>query len=225
MKHSKKMSILLIFVLFINLFAVQAFSVAAQECTFVAWGRIYNPEGIPADAVLVISDADGNEIGRGVQAVGADERVLVVASVFGNPAGLQITTTTFGAVLEESGFDAGPECGGSASFVAPPHLQDGRINSRSALDIAAPVAVYLDDNTESFDIYVIDPTNGNGFRLLELDAERVEEVGIPAENTLLASQRDPFTGFTVYIYRLSSGEFQINAQYPDGKEYTIIWTA
>lgn len=73
---------------------------------------------------------------------------------------------------------------------------------------------------EAFNIYVIDLTNGNGFHLLELDQSRIDEVGIPAENTLLASQRDPYTGFIVYIYHL----IQINAQYPDGKEYTIIWS-
>lgn len=220
MSINKRMSILLIFSILMNLFVIQA--ATAQECVLTAWGSIYNPEGIPVDAILVVSDTSYNEVARAVQAVAPDGTVLISLTVTGNPSELLISAQPSDVVLRSSGFDSDDPACGSGSFIAPPHLQDGRINSRTALDIAAPVAVYPGSD-EAFYIYVIDPTNGNGFRLLELDQDRVDEVGIPAQNTLLASDRDPYTGFMVYIYRLSSGEFQINAQYPDGKEYTIIW--
>lgn len=220
MNTSKRMSILLVFAILMNLFVIQA--ATAQECALIAWAQVYNPEGIPEDALLTVLDSGGNEVARTSQAIQPDATALLTVPVTGDPSSLTINVGGgFGIVVRSTGFDSDDPACGTSSFVAP-HLQDGRINSRTALDIAAPVAVYPGSD-EAFYIYVIDPTNGNGFRLLELDQDRVDEVGIPAQNTLLASDRDPYTGFMVYIYRLSSGEFQINAQYPDGKEYTIIW--
>lgn len=93
---------------------------------------------------------------------------------------------------------------------------DGRLNSN---DCAAPIAIYL----APLQIYGIDPSSSEGTVMLNISDESIEELGIPASNTLLGEAVNSFMGQTISVWRLSSGEFQLNTYYADGKPYILIW--
>jgi hypothetical protein len=76
-----------------------------------------------------------------------------------------------------------------------------------------------------FDVYGI--TDGVGWLAFRITQEEIDAVGIPSENTLLKQTADG----TIRLYRLDTGEFQVNAprwdaiwgNIPDG--YVYIWEA
>lgn len=113
--------------------------------------------------------------------------------------------------------------GGGALAAAPPcpNLLDGRINNDSRLDCGAPVAIY----TGSIDVYSIDPATSHGYLVLRLTDDDLAAAGTPTANTLLAQAADPFTGQPISVYRLTTGELQVNAFYANGKPYTVAWPA
>lgn len=88
-------------------------------------------------------------------------------------------------------------------------------------DCGAPVAVYLG----SIHIYSVNPVNGDGLLSLRITDEQIAAVGVPVENTLLDESANPFTGQPIQIWRLTTGEFQLNTFYADGKAYTMTWEA
>lgn len=123
--------------------------------------------------------------------------------VFGGPGGLTIV-----------GFDnfadgiAAANCDGG-------RIGDGRLND-GANQLAAPVAIY--DTDQGLDVYLINPANGNGDKIFTATDEEVADVGdAPAANTIIDSANG------VALYRLTSGEFQINATNFDGSPYSFTW--
>ncbi len=85
-------------------------------------------------------------------------------------------------------------------------LGDGRINR---FDMAAPVAVYpfTFEGGVGLRFYQID-AGGHGALILEVTPEQIAAVANPpAANTLIASTSDG----AVALYRLTTGEFQMNA--------------
>ena len=40
---------------------------------------------------------------------------------------------------------------------------------------------------------------------------------------LLGQGRHDVTGMNIAVYRLSTGEFQLNTQYQEGKPYIFVW--
>ena len=98
-------------------------------------------------------------------------------------------------------------------------LLDGRINSVPDKDCAAPIAIY----GSPLQVYVIDPASGDGHLALSLSDAEIEAVGVPQENTLLAEAINPFTGQPVRLYRLDTGEFQLNTWAEDGSAYVFVW--
>ncbi len=85
-------------------------------------------------------------------------------------------------------------------------LSDGRINR---FDLAAPVAVYpfTFEGGVGLRFYQID-AGGHGTLILEVTPEQIAAVANPpASNTLIAST----PGGAVALYRLTTGEFQVNA--------------
>lgn len=93
---------------------------------------------------------------------------------------------------------------------------DGRINPHAA----APVAIYLDPVR----IYSVNPETSNGTLTLTLSDEEIAAAGVPGEaNKLLAEATNPFTGQPIALYRLTTGEFQLNTAYADGKPYSVKW--
>ncbi len=105
--------------------------------------------------------------------------------------------------------------------VAPVCINDSRINGLPNVDCAAPVAVYRSDS--GFSIYIINSGNSQGTQLLFISSAEIDELGIPEVNTLLEEGINSATGQPIHIYRLSSGEYQLNTFYADGKPYIISW--
>lgn len=99
----------------------------------------------------------------------------------------------------------------------PPMIEDGRLN---AYDIAAPVALYGSDN---IDIYAIG-TDGEGNKILRVTAEEIAAAGVPVDGpVVIAETINPVTGATITLYRLPSGEFQLNTLDADGNLYVFMW--
>ncbi len=97
--------------------------------------------------------------------------------------------------------------------------QDGRVNDSSNRDCAAPVAIY----SGSIVVYGIDPATGDGAYVLTVGDEQIAAVGVPEVNTLLAEGVNPYTGQPIAVYRLTTGEYQLNTYYHDGKPYIVVW--
>lgn len=94
-------------------------------------------------------------------------------------------------------------------------IGDGRLNDGPD-QLAAPVAVY--DTEQGLDVYLINPANGNGDKIFTATDAEVAAVGdTPSSNTII----DSASG--VALYRLTSGEFQINATNFDGSPYAFVW--
>lgn len=102
------------------------------------------------------------------------------------------------------------------------NLFDGRINNHQGRDVAAPLAIY----TNPLKVYGIDPESGDGWLVIDISDEAIEAAGIPADEPLLLAQgRNHYTGIEVFLYRLPTGELQINTHYHDGKPYIFAWDA
>lgn len=97
-------------------------------------------------------------------------------------------------------------------------IQDGRENAE---DNGALAAVYPE--TKSIDVYAIDPATGNGFLVGQINLSEYKDVPPPAENQLILSATNPYNGNPVNLYRLTTGEWQINTVNPDGTPYVYIW--
>ncbi|NWF70062.1 MAG: hypothetical protein HXY40_13330 [Chloroflexi bacterium] len=101
-------------------------------------------------------------------------------------------------------------------FASGRRFGDGRVNNLLATDAGAPVAVYCRADG-GISVYFVSQESSRGSLVVLVTRTRIEAVGVPTENTLLG-----FLG-NVRVYRLTTGEFQLNAAYPDGKPYTIVW--
>ncbi|RMF80276.1 MAG: hypothetical protein D6737_08595 [Chloroflexi bacterium] len=117
-------------------------------------------------------------------------------------------------------------CDGSDTAAGPPatNLFDGRINDYQDRDVAAPIAIYVVDGV--IRIFGIDPDDGNGHLDLEIPPDLLESIGVPSEDQHhfdIASGNIQATGQALNVYRLWTGEIQINTYYHDGKSYSVIW--
>ncbi len=95
-------------------------------------------------------------------------------------------------------------------------IQDGRLNT----DLAAPVIVYKN----ALRLFVPEPDKSRGIHILTISDETIAAVGIPGEPTVLGTTTHPYSGQSVTVYRLPSGEFQMNTAYADGKPYIFVWS-
>ncbi len=150
------------------------------------------------------------------------------------PGTLSVTISTDGVYSSVISADTGNVAGdwscrkapvpasGSESKAGPPamNLLDGRLNDVQDKDVAAPVALY---NTP-LSIFSIDPETGNGWLTFSISDEAIEAAGIPVDApVLLAQGTNPHTGMDIFVYRLPTGEFQINTHYADGTPYVFVW--
>lgn len=98
-----------------------------------------------------------------------------------------------------SGGGGGGTTGGDDDEPGPPFIPgDDRLN----VDAASPVAVYCRD--DGIHVFTID-SSGKGHLAFIASFNQINAVGIPTVNTLIAS------GGGVGLYRLASGEFQVNS--------------
>ncbi len=75
------------------------------------------------------------------------------------------------------------------------------------------------------ELFVPQPDNSRGIQILTISDETIAAVGIPSQATVLGSATHPYSGQSVTVYRLPSGEFQLNTAYADGKPYIFVWSA
>jgi hypothetical protein len=103
---------------------------------------------------------------------------------------------------------------GSGRFI------DGRVNNSVIRDAIPPVAVYCQPDGAIHVYFIVREVDGAyGVFLFRITAQRIATVGMPTENTVLG-----FLG-NVRVYRLTTGEFQLNAVDFDGTPYIIVWDA
>ncbi len=116
----------------------------------------------------------------------------------------------------------GEESDGGPSSPGIPCEFDTRTNDRPDKDCGAPIAVYF--TSVFFDIYGINPVNGNGQLVLRWsvsDDELTDDP--PLSNELIGQGVNPYTGRPILVYRLTTGEIRIDTQYADGKPYIIVF--
>lgn len=105
----------------------------------------------------------------------------------------------------------GPSNAGAHVNFSGPVPLDERIN---AFDAAAPVAVYAVDG--SLVLYEILP-NSRGVLAVVVTAEQIAAMASPEQNALLGSNDSG----SITVWRLSSGEFQVNAFMRPGVTYIM----
>ena len=98
---------------------------------------------------------------------------------------------------------------------------DDRLNQAPGNE-GEPVAIYQG----SVDVYGIDPMTSQGVLEIRVTDEAIEAAGIPSADEwsiLLASAENRATGMPIEVYRLATGEFQVNTYYYTGKSYIFRW--
>lgn len=137
---------------------------------------------------------------------------MPISAVMSSP---QVATTTFDPA------DFAASCG--ALPVGVSGFADGRINSL-AREPWQTVAIYCRPGGV-IDIYAIDETTSGGYLVIRATPADIAAVGVPSNaNALIASSTDG----DVRLYRLTSGEFQVNAPAVLGGDllrdgYVFIW--
>jgi hypothetical protein len=144
--------------------------------------------------------------------------VVVTVNTSADGAGVGSTTATvtcsaIGAAPTVTTSHTYTALGGSGGGTV--RIYDGRLNT----DAAAPVILY----PGSLRAYVYDPIACESILVLTITDEQIEAVGIPATTAVLGTAQNPLTGRTITIYRLYTGEFQMNTRYADGKLYVFTW--
>jgi|GEM_PF-1413720 len=95
-------------------------------------------------------------------------------------------------------------------------------NSLNAHHCGRPVAIFAQN--EGFALYGVDINTGWGSLASEITAEQIEAVGVPTDGPVaIAEGQNPYNHQPFTLYRLPSGEFQLNTYYWDGKPYVVKW--
>jgi hypothetical protein len=103
---------------------------------------------------------------------------------------------------------------------------DGRINNKRGIDCASPIVIFAPSEPASVDIYSFDPATGSSYMEIRMTMEEIEALGVPTDaHQLLAEATNRFTGQSIRLYRLTTGELQVNSAYADGKPYVVAWPA
>ncbi|MEQ8671799.1 MAG: hypothetical protein RIC84_01160 [Aggregatilineales bacterium] len=101
-----------------------------------------------------------------------------------------------------------------------PNLADGRINDDAARSCAAPVIIY-DDPLE---LYGVNPATSQAILAFTITDAEIEAAGIPDKGYVtIAEGVNPATGKPIAVYRLATGEFQMNSFYPNDEGYVVVW--
>ena len=83
--------------------------------------------------------------------------------------------------------------------------------------------VTISQNQNGYNIYAIDSVTGKALKALHIELDDVNALGVPAEMTLLGQSANPFTGEMINVYRLSSGEFQLDTADSNNQIFSVKW--
>lgn len=110
----------------------------------------------------------------------------------------------------------------SAGLGKPDSTCDANDGSLNAAHCGRPVALY---DGSPMSIWGIDPLTGEGQEAFSVTDEQITAAGVPTgEPVLITEGVNPYTDAAIQIYRLPTGEFQLNTWYVGGKPYTIKWS-
>jgi hypothetical protein len=95
--------------------------------------------------------------------------------------------------------------------------EDGRMNP----DPSAPIVIYPGPPIE---VWAVDPNISDGVEAFTITQEAINAVGVPTDGpAVIYSGLNPITYRPITVYRLTTGEVQINTYYADGKPYVVNW--
>lgn len=222
MRFSVKFLIVAMLLLVVSLVAVlpAGATVGTWNFTMVCqdegWGLFVGGSNSgDADTPTVHFYADGEEKANAIIPAHTSDYLVVGFSTHNVSATVEGSSKVYHCFDSESApaeeeHERPPTC---AELVA-----DNRVNSD---DCGSPVAIYLG----SLEVYSINPETGEGVLDLRVSDEVLEHSTVPEVNMLLAEGVNSFNGQPITVWRLSTGEFQVNSTNPDGSPYVFIWSA
>lgn len=206
---------LILFAVLCALITTGAAVTHAQDDDYCHEGNLSytNESGTAQDIYVTVYDEKNNEV------VEESRRVATVA-----PGETFDDSVRADAPADDDGdyvfvYSTGEYSGGAGYFDIGPIdpcyvFNDGRLNWT---DAAAPAIVYNINNT-FIDIYAVNPTNGNGTRVLHIPYENVKATMAEAKETGEHQMIEQFYGIAVYA--LHSGTCQMNV---NGAMYVFEW--
>ncbi|MEZ4667659.1 MAG: hypothetical protein R3E39_07050 [Anaerolineae bacterium] len=139
-----------------------------------------------------------------------------------NPITVTVISLAGNGLPQQIDFTVSGSCPGlpTVGNSLPCQINDGRINNLPGDDCGATVAIYL----KPLRVLAINPVTHRGEGVITLTQEEIDAVGVPTEsNVLLAQGYNPYTSQLISVYRLTTGEFQLNTWQDDNKPYTVVW--
>jgi hypothetical protein len=138
-----------------------------------------------------------------------------------NPITFTIISHAGNGLPEQIDLSVTGSCGGLPTVgEAACQINDGRINNLPGEDCGSPVAIYL----SPLRVLAVNPKTQRGEAVITLTQEEIDAIGVPVEsNVLLAQAYNPFSSELISVYRLTTGEFQLNTWHDDRKPYTVVW--
>ena len=83
--------------------------------------------------------------------------------------------------------------------------------------------VTISQNQYGFNLYAVDGASGKPLKVLHIDMDVIESSDVPATTYLLADSPNPFTGEMISVYRLSTGEFQLETRDSNDQLFSVRW--
>lgn len=188
-----------------------------------AGGPTYTNGPVVPRAVVTFDDEAATLVGGGQPTAGTFQPEEPLSAFDGEAAAGTWTLTVrdsvgadylcyYGFTLELTTDSAGP-----SSLLCD--LADGSLN---ATHCGRPVAIYAEG--DGFSIYGIDINTGEGALASEITGEMIDAAGVPADGpVVIADGQNPYNYQPFTLYRLPTGEFQLNTFYWDGKPYNVKW--
>jgi hypothetical protein len=189
----------------------------AGETLIIQTVEFPQPEFVPLGTDQIILELNDNPVGTssfpGMIQYTASSTGLFQFHVYSD--GFEsFGAALFSCITGGSGPSAGAPCA---------NVYDGRINNSPSLDCAAPIAVYINHDINTLDIYAVDPDGGQGQIILRIPLSEFEGE-LPSANELIDNANNTFTNWPVWVYWLAdSNEIMVSTFYQDGKRYIIVW--
>jgi hypothetical protein len=191
----------------------------SDDAAMALFSPDYDPSNFQANCLAVSDDAVGF-LPQITYTLSADVQYYLVVfnTVSGDAAGATYTGEINGS---------GTISNGPIDPTVPDDVEvscDDRVNNLVSDCIAAPFAIYYTP-AYGLRIYGINPATSNGVLLIVMSAEEMEDTALPTQSwaRFVTRATNPATSFPVTVYRLESGEWQVNGFYHTGKAYAFAW--